>query len=148
MARTVLVAVLCVAGVQALAAGNLYRWKDANGNLVVSDRPPPGGEEFETISTRSNLVHNVEAEKADKAESSVSVDSGTASRKSAAASSKSAIHEKNPEYCKAARANLEVIDTAARIRVKGDDGEMRYITDEERAQQRQQALDVIEAHCE
>ncbi len=132
-------------------AGNLYRWKDSEGNPVMSDRPPPTGVEYETISTSSNLVHSVNDADAPPADSpSIPAGKPPEPEQTAAKSgkSKSGLYEKNPEYCAAARKNLEVIDRAPRIRMDTGDGELRYLTDEERAAQRQNNLEVIEAHCE
>ncbi len=148
-ARAAALAALCLVGIQAVQAGNLYRWKDADGHMVVSDRPPETGIQYETISTSSSLVHNVDEETAPApaAQSRPAAASNTKAEEPEPAS-KSTVYEKNPDYCKAARENLKVIESAPRIRMPGKDGELHYLTDEEREQQRQQNLDVIKAHCD
>ncbi len=138
---------LLVAMTHTTSAETLYRWKNSDGSPVVSDRPPPAGVEYETISTTSSVVHRVESgsDKPGVADQSPS----NAPPTPAASPSKptSRLHEKNPEYCAAARQNLEVIDRAPRIRVDDGNGGLRYLSDEERAAQRQDNLEIIEAHC-
>ena len=56
--------------------------------------------------------------------------------------------EKNPEFCQRARENLETLNTAARIRMRDEDGELRYINEEEKEEQRQRAREAIATHCE
>jgi hypothetical protein len=56
---------------------------------------------------------------------------------------------KNPERCARAMANIETLDSAARIRIRDpESGELRYLTDEEKDEQRARAKSVIEVHCE
>lgn len=145
LSSAALLAGFLLASVNMAAASSLYRWKDSEGNPVMSDRPPPTGVQYETISTRSNLVQRVE-------DRQPTADSTAAEPKQAAQTSqpKSAgkLYEKNPEYCAAAKKNLEVLDRSARIRVSDGEGGMRYLSDEDREAQRQNNLEVIEAHCE
>ena len=126
------------------AAGETYyRWNDDRGNPVHSDRPPPKGTEYEVVSTDTSLIRQVEA------------DSGAVPKKLTPTPSndfepvetKEVMIEQNPEYCARARANLKTLETSARIRLRNEQGEYRYIDEEEKAIQRQQALDAIAAHC-
>ena len=128
---------------EATADATLYRWKDAAGNPVVSDRPPSSGTEFETITTTSNLVRSLEDEPAPAPEPTppkpVKKSDKPVSQK---------FRVSNPEYCEEAKNNLIVIDNAPRIRMQGENGELRYLTDEERAKQREDNLETIEAYCQ
>jgi hypothetical protein len=56
--------------------------------------------------------------------------------------------EKNPEFCERAKDNLKQIDSHARIRMRNDQGEVRYLSDEEKAAEKEKALSSIEAYCE
>jgi hypothetical protein len=144
---TVAVLVCLLAGTGHVAADSaLYRWKDSDGNPVMSDRPPPLGVEYETISTKSSMVHRVEGETPQDPDTT-STPAPKPAPAPAAAKPTSKLHEKNPEYCAAARKNLEVIDRAPRIRIDDGEGGMRYLTDDERDAQRQNNLEIIEAHC-
>lgn len=143
---TVLVCLL-LSSAHTAAESALYRWKDSEGNPVMSDRPPPLGVQYETISTKSSVVHRVEGDGEAAPESAQSPTTATPPPAPVASKPASSLHEKNPEYCATARKNLEVIDRAPRIRIDDGNGGLRYLTDDERAAQRQDNLEIIEAHC-
>lgn len=52
--------------------------------------------------------------------------------------------EKN---CRLGKQNLARLEAYARIRVRDDDGEMRYLSDAEMEQKRQESRDAIKFHC-
>jgi hypothetical protein len=122
----------------------VYRWKDAQGNPVNSDRPPPQGTEYEVISTSSSMVREV-----DPAEGAVPLKvKPTVSNDFNPVEAKKPAVEKNPEYCARARDNLVQLDSHARIRLRNDQGEIRYLTEEEKTAERKKAEDIIKVHCE
>lgn len=122
----------------------LYRWTDAQGKPVISDRPPPPGVEYETVSASSSMVNKVNsADPVTPREPPKPPSSSTE-----AAETRRTVYEKNPSYCAQARKNLEVIESAARIRMPDANGEMRYISDDEKAREREKNLETIEMHCD
>ncbi len=126
------------------AGKNHYRWFDDRGNPVHSDRPPPKGIDYEVISTGSSLSRPVEAEEgAVPAEIKPRVGNEFEQVDKAPPEV-----EKNPEYCQRARDNLYSLDNAPRIRIRNEQGEYRYLSDEERKVERQRAVNAIETHCE
>lgn len=128
----------------ASAGETLYRWTDDLGNPVNSDRPPPQGTEYEVISTSSSMVRKV-----DPNEGAVPLKvKPTPSNDFEQVNTKSSIVEKNPEYCQRARDNLRALDTSARIRLRNEQGEFRYIDEAEKQEQRKQALETITLHCD
>ena len=52
------------------------------------------------------------------------------------------------ENCDNAKANLKTMEDHARIRVMGDDGKFRYLSDEEKQQQLDRAKAIITENCE
>ena len=52
------------------------------------------------------------------------------------------------ENCKGAQNNLKTIQENARVRLLGEDGEFRYLSDEERQQQIDTAKEMISANCD
>ncbi len=55
---------------------------------------------------------------------------------------------KDPERCEAARKNLETLNGFTRVRTKDPDtGEIRYLTEEEKNQRRQQSQKAIDESC-
>ena len=130
---------------ETIAGNAYYRWTDSDGNPVHSDRPPPAGTNYEVVSTGSSQVRKVSS-----SEGAVAPESDT-SKKDAFDRFEDVKAEppaKNPEYCKSARANLDTLESKARIRLKDDNGEYRYLTMEEKETQKKTARDMIATHCE
>lgn len=138
-----LAGVLC----SAVAADTVYRWTDAEGNTVLSDRPPGDRAiSFETLQTRERSPSSASSGQ----ESRGGGASGTASgsgRDSLDGARLVPEVTPDPEICQQARNNLEILDRKPRIRVYGDDGELRYLSPAEMEQQRERALQAIELHC-
>ena len=142
---TAIFAGLYLTSMNATADATLYRWKDSNGNMVMSDRQPSSDIDYETISTDSSVVRRVEGEALPQ-----QVKPMTKPEPAIPESSKQqrTVYEKNPEYCEQARNNLEVLGRSARIRMPDGEGDMRYITDEEREAERIKNVESVERHCE
>jgi hypothetical protein len=149
---TLIAALAVLLALPATAASNTYyRWKDDQGNLVMSDRPPADSSiEFETVGPDGSLRRAPAADDGTPA-SAPGAGSGrppAREESGAQAAAPGSSPPPDPELCAKARANLQTLESAARIRMQGDDGEMRFLDDEEREAQRQEALRAIEAHCE
>jgi hypothetical protein len=112
---------------------------------VHSDRPPPKGVDYEVISTGSTLTRPVEAK---EGAVPLEITPRVGNDFEQVDTRKIAKIEKNPEYCKRAQENLWSLDNFARIRLRNDQGEHRYIDQEEKETQRQQAMDTIAVHCD
>jgi hypothetical protein len=141
----VLAALLVTTSLSHAADSTYYRWADEHGNPVHSDRPPPEGIDYEVVSTGSRMVRKVSAE-----EGAVPADiqPSPGNEFSQVDTAENTAIKKNPEFCARARDNLEALDTYARIRIRDDNGEYRYIDEEEKEEQRIQARDLIRRHCE
>lgn len=140
-----LVAVVAASCSFAFAADSHYRWNDKHGNPVHSDRPPPPGTDYEVVSTTSSLVRRVNS-----AEGVVPAELEPSYRNEfeLVDTAKPQSIKKNPEYCERAQENLSTLDTFARIRIRDDQGEYRYIDEDEKEAQREQARKLIDIHCE
>lgn len=127
----------------AAAGQSVYRWIDQQGNTVVSDRPPPVGVKYEVVNLQGNMMNQV-----DDPIPAPSPAMGAAGGEAPAAGTRQPGMPKNPQYCNQAKQNLSNLNTFARIRIQGADGEYRYLTEEEKDDQRRQAQDAINAYCE
>lgn len=139
-----LAAALALSSAPLIAAEVYYRWTDDRGNPVHSDRPPPIGVEYEVIRTGSTFKRQVDADEGAvplAVEPSVGNDFKQVQEESAAS-------KKNPEFCARARENLKQLQTRARIRLRDDQGEIRFLTEEDKAAEKQKAMDAIEEFCE
>lgn len=136
--------VLTLFSFSASAGTVYYRWIDDRGDPVHSDRPPPKGIEYEVISTNSSMVRQVEADEG-AVPAEVEPRAGNEFKQLNTAPK---MIEKNPEFCQRARENLLTLNTAARIRLRDEQGELRYLSEEEKEAQRKAAQATIDAHCE
>jgi hypothetical protein len=127
-----------------VAENTYYRWKDDRGNPVHSDRPPPEGTDYEVVSTGTSMVRKVEA-----GEGAVPADleSAPGNEFERVETAKREV-KKNPEICERATDNLTTLDTHARIRVRDDQGNYRYIDEDEKTAQRAQAKEQMRIYCE
>ena len=147
MIRSPLPTVLAVAalllGTLSAQAETYYRWTDENGRPVHSDRPPPKGIDYEVVRTGTGLKRAVGSE-----EGAVprTVEPTESNNFEPMTISKMKI-EKNPEYCARARENLEVLNAKVRIQMKDENGEVYYLSDEDREFQKKRAIETIEVHC-
>jgi hypothetical protein len=122
----------------------VYRWNDDRGNPVNSDRPPPKGVDYEVISTNSSMVRPVNA---DEGAVPLKVKPSPDNEFEPVNTSTPKI-VKNPEYCQRAKENLETLDLKVRIQMRDEQGEVYFLTDEQRDVQRQKALDTIKVNCD
>ena len=128
---------LFLATSQVLAAANkVYKWTDEKGVVNYSERPPFG---TQTEIVKPDISHsepvNYGTAAPEKPKEDKKVDSAKTSLK-------------DPERCDAARKNLDTLKTYARIKVKGDDGEYRFLTPDEQQQKTNEATKAIEESCE
>ena len=137
--------VLAFFGHPANGDDSYYRWIDATGTPVNSDRPPPAGVEYDVITTRTNLQRRVNT-----MEDTLLVENSSLNKKleGEAPSAQAPVATKNPEACKQAKLNLETLTTSARIRVSDDNGNFRYLNEDEKETQRNNAEAVIARNCD
>ncbi len=139
---TVLITLMAAAG-SAVAGDTYYRWKDDRGNPVHSDRPPPSGIEYEVVSTRTTLVRKVDSSAAAAGSTAPTAPPATQTE----TASSTAPTPQNEEYCQNARANLETLNSKARVRTRNAEGEVVFLSDEEKEKEKERAQDIIDAHC-
>lgn len=132
------VAVAYAAATMAQANDELYRWIDERGQVVISDRPPQAGTPHETLSVKSGRSLNTPAARAP-------AEASAAPNTPAAPGGDDLVA--NPETCRIARENLNALETAGRIQKIGDDGEPYFLTEEEKAIEKDRARSLIRVHC-
>ncbi|WP_304707673.1 DUF4124 domain-containing protein [Haliea sp. E1-2-M8] len=140
-----LIVLLAAGSLHVGAADNYYRWLDNRGNPVHSDRPPPAGIDYEVISTSSGLKRVVPGERGAvpaEVKPRVGNEFKPEPRRTEATSFK------NPEICASARKNLNTLKTHARLQVRDNQGDMAYISDEERLRLMNEAQSLIDQYCE
>lgn len=116
-----------------VSAEDYYKWVDDQGVTHYGERPPK----------------NTTASKG-KTQTGHSTHTPYVVTQDTEASATTATHtenQKDPERCKAAKSNLDIINTSARIKVKGDDGEFSYLSPDEIAKRKQDAQQAVKESC-
>ena len=126
-----------------LAARDYYSWRDANGRLVVSDRPP------DDPSIPYTKGHNQWTGRSDQPAVPAFRDDGEQGRNAIAPPASSSTPQRaaappapktiertpDPDKCAAARDRLFKLETFPRMRMQDENGEVRFMTDAERREQ-------------
>lgn len=149
LATTCALGVLVWAGSNSAIAADLYRWQDANGNPVISDRPPPAGTPYTTL---NGSKYGVKGRRTSVRPPPPS----TANRASPQASKEPApqiievpvVREADPSKCEAAKENQFKLSNFPRIRVQDDNGVVRFLSHEEIQTQIETANRAIERYCD
>ena len=113
----------------------IYKWKDAQGMVHYTERPPEKGIAFEKVrrerDTGKKRAQQTVSQQAEKAEDAKD-DSYGSWRK---------------ENCKIATQNLDVLENAARIAADDGQGGTRLMTDEEKAEKIKKMTEQKQKYC-
>lgn len=156
-----LLAALLAAGLSQPAAAQ-WKWRDKNGQITVSDLPPPRDVPAKDVLSRPDPA--AAARPAPVAASAASappvaakppVDKDLQARKQAAEQEQAAkakaesdrIDGQKAENCKRARAHLAALDGGQRIARYNEKGEREVLDDKGRAEETKRARDVIASDC-
>lgn len=136
-----LAACLLTSGVlstDAVAAKKFYKWVDENGVTHYSERPPRGqkAQQVTTYTGRGTPPPTPKTAASDEA-------------KAEAEQSTSAQADpiKDPKICNSARKNLDILDRSNRVRLRGENGELVTLSNEQKESQRKTALKAVKEHC-
>ncbi len=130
------VAVFMSASIAQAAAEKIYKWKDEKG-IWHYDQRPPYQTPAEVIKPQTGHSDPVSYSKPENE-----------ATKAANVEGEKAAPAKDRARCESARRNLETLKTYTRIRVKGDDGEFRFLTPDEQAQKIKEANAAIQEDCD
>ena len=138
---------------QSASANTTYRWVDQNGNPVLSDRPPEAGVPYTEVGVDSGFKRYPKptgVNEPDVNESGQAGASSTDLNSASAASSptRSGVVSPQPDLCDQAQDNIFKLETFPRMRVQDENGEVRFMTDEERSAQLATAYRVRDANCD
>jgi len=126
-------------------AATVYKWKDADGNLHFSDKPPPDGTaETTQIGTARDpyTQERLEQMKAEAAASSVrrEVTKSVAEEQAREAETLAA-------HCRDSRAKLDNLENSRRPQFVNAQGEREFIDEDKRAEWIKAAQAEIDKHC-
>ncbi len=126
----------CVLICNQALADKLYKWTDKQGITHFSEHP---------AANISNEVIKPKTGHSDPVTYTTPTSTPSTNVNSSVAETKAAM--KDPERCASARKNQETLKTFSRIKVKGDNGEYRYLTPEEQKQKIGEATKAMEESC-
>ena len=132
---------LALAVSQSVLAQKVYTWTDAKGVVHYGEHPPKNVKAT-LVKTRTGHSDPTPA----PAVGAQPATAATSAAQPAAANAAAAL--KDPERCSQARANLDMLNTVARIRTQNADGVMVYLPEEDKAQQRTTMQQIIDQACE
>jgi len=138
----VLLATLAVAGF--LSAPNaisaeqyIYKWKDAQGMVHYTERPPEPGVAFEKVRRTT-----------DKGQKEIPVRAPQQSASNDDSTKDDSYNSWRRDNCKIATQNLDVLQNASRIAQDDGQGGKRLMTDEEKAAQIKKMTEQQQKYCE
>jgi hypothetical protein len=162
---SLIVACLLVMAAAGASAQTIWKWRDANGQMHVSDTPPPSDVPDKNIIQRGRGATAAPFGEAPAAASSApaapasGVDSELQKKKAKAdkekadkeAAEKAETDKKNAairaENCKRAQAQAGALQSGMRVAQLDAQGERHYLDDAQRAAELQRAQDIIAQNC-
>lgn len=121
-------------------AGKVYKWTDAKGQIHYAQRPPVG-KQAELI--KPQIGHSDPVTYATPA----SAEKANAEQTPKKASTTQAVKDFDAERCNLARQNVDALNSTARIRVKGEDGNYNFLSPEGRAEKMAEFNRIIQESC-
>jgi hypothetical protein len=159
------IGLLCAALFSALPAHAQWKWKDASGQVHISDRPPPADVPDTSIIQRPATPTARRAVPA-AANASVAASGPTAAskprvdaeldarirkaeqeQKAKAKAEEERVAASRAENCQRARQQLAALESGMRVARMNDKGEREYLDDAQRASEVQRARQLIASEC-
>lgn len=122
------------------AAGEYYKWVDENGVTHYGSRKPHG--------VPAESISVVTGSARDAAPQSAQATSTASSASTSASESEATEIPKDPERCRIAQENMKALNGYARIREQTEDGEFRYLSEDEKTERKASAQKIIDDNCE
>ena len=133
---------LLVSANAAVAGKDHYRWINDRGDPVYSDRPPPKGVGYEVVSIKTARKRIVSAE-----EGAVPAEVTSRAGNEFEEVNTSPEPRKSQEMCNRAKSNLDSLTSSDKIRVRNDQGEVRYLSADEIQSERKDAQAQMDVYC-
>ncbi len=121
----------------------IYQWKDANGNTVFSEKPPPDAQKAVVKPRYSKAAPPPPA----VPEKLTSPEKKEVAAKDDNPPPKEPTPEEKKKKCAQARASLDQLNNGGRLRVADDKGVVSFMSDEQRAERAKKANESIKSWC-
>lgn len=149
MNRKILMLALIMCATPGLATGaSVYKWTDENGVTHFGDRQPTGSK-AEQVDVRSGIRSPTgERQSPQERLNELEQNQQNEAQEREETAAEEARRKQREANCATARSNLDVINSNARIRTEGEDGEPRYLSPEEIEERRQEFEKIAEENCD
>ena len=129
-------------------SAEVYKWTDENGQVHYDEHPPESGAEVKrmTIDHAPPSATNARErlEQYQKELDATTEEGEKREKEQAAAQNKREIQQKN---CETAKARLNRYSAPGRVYQKGESGEREYLDEQQRADKRKQAQELVDKWC-
>ena len=122
---------------QSTLAGKVYTWTDTKGVVHYGEHPP---KDAKATVMKTHTGHS------DPTPAQTAAAQPKPAAEPAAAAQQASL--KDPERCAKAQENMVTLNSVARIRMPDAQGAMVYLTEEDKAKQREITQQVIDQACE
>lgn len=123
----------------------IYKWTDSEGKVHYSDKKPANSS-AKSIKVRTQKSAGSASNVQEQAQELEQKQQQELEAK-AEDLQKSAEQRKNDKRCQALRDNLKKMNENSRIKIKGDDGELRYLSPEEIDERKRDYQEMLEQSC-
>lgn len=122
---------------QTVLADKVYTWTDTKGVVHFGERPPKN---VKATLVKTRTGHS------DPTPAQTAAAQPKTAAETAAANQEASL--KDPERCAKAKENLAILNSVARIKTMNADGVAVYLTEEDKAKQRETSQQIIDQACE
>ena len=136
----VLVLVFALSHTAQAAKKGYWTWNDSKGDRQYSDRPPEGVDAVFIEKNTTNSAVSAPNEGSNAASESAGADQNPGPQ------TMEGMPAKDPDICRQAKSNLAGL-RSARVRITEPDGSKRYLTEEEKTEQKERTQKLIDFHC-
>ncbi len=140
---TLLAAVCCLA--VGSHAATLYKWTDDNGVIHFTEHPPAGVTNVEKVRNHVGRGNSPVQYNGSRQDSSADQSTNSQQNSNNQPQRDPAVQKAR---CETARKNLDALSSFVRIREKDENGELRFLSEEEVQERRQNFKSIIEKECQ
>lgn len=115
-----------------LASAQVYKWTDPDGRVVISDSPPAGTNAKQLSKGGSESTPKAPAAAPQDPSKKPGQEPSSAAEKAQAEKAAAEKQRAQAEYCAAARARLNTLQSGQRLTEVGSDGERSFMSDQAR----------------
>ena len=143
--KIITLAVLLVTAPAISAAASVYKWTDENGVTHFGDRQP-NGQQSETVSIKTGKRSESNRQSPQEQVKALEEQEAKQAERREESAVEEARRKQRQANCETARSNLSILQRNSRIRVE-ENGEQRYLSEEEIAEQREKFEEIAEENC-